>query len=107
MEIDELSVSELKAKIDNKDTFELIDVREPHEYEICKLEKAELIPLATLESKLVGLDKSKEYIIHCKMGGRSATAVGIMLENGFEHVQNLAGGINAWAREIDTDMPQY
>ncbi|MAE66939.1 MAG: molybdenum cofactor biosynthesis protein MoeB [Phycisphaeraceae bacterium] len=104
--IPEISVSQLKAKLDNGDEFELIDVREPHEHEICNLDAATLIPLGEIASRLPDFDSAKKYVVHCKMGGRSAQAVDLMRQAGLD-ATNVAGGITAWANEIDTDMPTY
>ena len=106
-EIPAITVTELKKRLDNGDNFELIDVREPHEHEICHLTQAKLIPLGTLPGKLHELDSSKQYIVHCKMGGRSAQAVELMRKSGFDKVLNVTGGITAWAKEIDKSMPTY
>jgi adenylyltransferase/sulfurtransferase len=76
----------------------LIDVREPHELEISRLEGAELIPLGTLASRLHELDSAQELVVFCKTGSRSARAVELLAGAGFRKVRNLYGGINAWAR---------
>ena len=89
--IEEISVNDLKTYIDQNKEIELIDVREEFEYEICNIESAKLIPLGQFEEHLSQLDKSKSYVIHCKMGGRSAKAVELMKSNGFNDVKNLAG----------------
>ena len=106
-DIMEITVSELSNKLKHNDSIEIIDVREPAEYEICHLEEATLIPLGELEENLADLDKDKQYVIHCKMGGRSAKAVELMQEYGFKNVVNLNGGITAWAEQIDQSMPVY
>ena len=106
-EVKEITVHELKQKLDVNEAFDLIDVREEHEYDICNLEGSTLIPLGTLEDTLPSLDKDKAYVVHCKLGGRSAKAVDLMQNKGFKNVLNLAGGINEWATEIDLDMPVY
>ena len=85
----------------------LIDVREPHELEISRLEGAELIPLGTLASRLHELDSAQELVVFCKTGSRSARAVELLAGAGFRKVRNLYGGINGWAREVDPTMPQY
>ena len=103
----EISVQELKARMDRGDDFVLIDVREPFEHEISNIEKARLIPLSELEDHLSELDQDADYVIHCKSGGRSARAVDFLRAQGFENVKNLVGGINAWAQEVDTSLPTY
>jgi molybdopterin/thiamine biosynthesis adenylyltransferase/rhodanese-related sulfurtransferase len=103
----EITVHQLKERLDRGDDFVLIDVREPHEHAICNLPQATLIPLGTLPAELATLDPSKEYVVHCKMGGRSAQAVDLLRKSGFSKVYNVAGGITAWAKEIDKSMPTY
>ena len=104
--VPEISVHKLKEKMDNNESFKLIDVREENEYEICNI-GGELIPLQTLDEKLDTLDKSAEYVVHCKMGGRSAQAVELMQDAGFTNVVNLAGGILDWIDEIDPSLDRY
>ena len=99
----EVSVAEYDAI---RDRVELIDVREPHEVEISRIEGADLIPLGTLPSKLSELDASKEYVVHCKMGGRSLEATQLLRGAGFK-ARSMAGGINAYARQIDPSIPTY
>jgi adenylyltransferase/sulfurtransferase len=102
-----ISVRELKAKIDNNEAFTLIDVREPFEYEIAKIEAARLIPLGELESRLTELPRSGALILQCHSGGRSEHAVRLLQEAGFQNAFNLVGGIDAWSVEIDPDVPRY
>ena len=104
--IPEISVQELKAMFDGGEPFELIDVREPHEHAICNLAQARLVPLGTVPGSLQAFDPTKRYIVHCKMGGRSAQAVEVMRQAGLD-ATNVAGGITAWAKEVDTSMPTY
>jgi len=105
-EIPEITVQELKVMLDNGNQFKLIDVREIHEHQICHLEQATLIPLGQVASKLSEFDPTEKYIVHCKMGGRSAQAVELMRQAGLD-ATNVKGGITAWANEIDTSMPTY
>jgi adenylyltransferase/sulfurtransferase len=106
-QIPEITVGELKQKLDSDgEAFELIDVREPHEHQICNLDEARLVPLNEVPQKLAEFDSSKQYIVHCKMGGRSAQAVELMRQAGLD-ATNVKGGITAWAKEIDPDMPTY
>ncbi len=102
----EISVEELKKKLDNKEDVFILDVREPHEYQICNL-NGHLIPLGDLPKRLGELDSSREIVAHCKMGGRSAKAVALLQQSGFKKVSNLTGGITAWAERVDTKMPKY
>lgn len=111
-EISEMTVQELKALLDSGDqNFVLLDVRNPHEYEIAKIPGSVLIPLPDIENG-EGVQKVKEtlnghrLIAHCKMGGRSAKALGILKQAGIEGT-NVKGGITAWSREIDPSVPEY
>ena len=97
----EVTVEQLKAKIDRGDDFFLLDVREPNEYQICRIAGATLIPLGELAQRTGELDRNREMIVHCKMGGRSAKAVSLLQERGFTQVSNLKGGILAWI-EVST-----
>ena len=101
-----ITVQELKVKIDNGEAFELIDVRETHEHQICNIDQAKLIPLGQIPARLSELDPTKHYIVHCKMGGRSASAVDLMRKAGLD-ATNVTGGINAWSAQIDPSMPTY
>jgi adenylyltransferase/sulfurtransferase len=103
----EISAVELKAKMDRGDDFKLIDVREPHEFQICRIPGSTLIPLGELPKHLNELDPSAEYVMHCKMGGRSAKAVELMKQSGFKRVINMAGGITAWSTNVDPSVPKY
>ena len=103
----EISVTETKARLDNGDDFVLIDCREPHEYEIAKIEGAVLIPLSEFEEGIKAIDKNADIVIHCKMGGRSGQAQAWMLQNGYTQVLNMTGGITAWSAEIDPEIPTY
>ena len=105
--IREIDVFELQARRERGDNFQLIDVREPWEADINQIEGAELIPLGELRDRLDELDPAASYVVHCKMGGRSANAVAQMQEAGFRDVVNLEGGINAWVDEIDPDQQSY
>ena len=84
----------------------MLDVREPHEFEICNL-NGRLIPLGELPDRLGELDRNSELIVHCKMGGRSSKAVQLLRDNGFDHVFNMRGGITAWSEQVDPSIPKY
>jgi adenylyltransferase/sulfurtransferase len=99
-------VEELKRRLDAKEDFLLLDVREPHEFQICNL-GGKLIPLNDLPGRVSELDSSRDIVVHCKMGGRSAKAVEFLRQSGFTKVQNLAGGITAWSDRIDPKVPKY
>ena len=107
MGIQEISVRELKQKMDHKEKFTLIDVREPSEFQINKLPGAKLIPLGSIAEHANELDTADEIVVHCHFGGRSAKAVGLLQKMGFRKVKNLAGGIDAWSQEIDPSCPRY
>lgn len=102
----EITVEQLKKRLDCGDNIFILDVREPHEYEIVNL-GALLIPLSDLPKRFRELDLSKEIIVYCKSGGRSARAAEFLRKNSFERVKNLVGGIDAWAGRIDNSLPRY
>ena len=107
-DIDEITVKELKDIIDSRGSkVQVIDVREPEEYDIVHLPRSKLIPLGTLKERLNELDTADEIYVHCKMGGRSAKAVRILKEFGFKKARNVKGGIDAWADQIDPSLPKY
>ena len=93
---------ELKEKLDSHENFQLIDVREPIEYEMANIDRAKLIPLGDLPNHLNELDRQQLTIVHCHSGQRSAAAVRLMREAGFENVFNLEGGIAKWSDEIES-----
>lgn len=104
----EITVTELKAKIDAGSDIQLIDVRMPDEWAVAKIEGANLIPLPHILERMDELDESKEIIVFCKMGGRSARAIAALENAGFEgDMANLVGGISAWSDEIDPSVPKY
>jgi len=102
----DMTVEELKKRLDQGDDLFVLDVREPHEYQICNL-GGYLIPLNDLPKRVSELDSSREIVVHCKMGGRSAKAADFLRQSGFSKVHNLAGGINAWAERVDPKVPKY
>ena len=104
--IKDMTVEEFKQRLDKGDDLFVLDVREPHEYQICNL-GGHLIPLNDLPKRMSELDSSREIVVHCKMGGRSAKAVDFLKQSGFTRVHNLAGGITAWAERIDPKIPKY
>ena len=105
--IREIDVHELQERLGRGDRVRLIDVREPWEAEINHIKGADLIPLGELPDRLAELDPEASYVVHCKMGGRSANAVARMQQAGFRDVVNLEGGISAWVEEIDPDQQSY
>lgn len=102
----ELSVRELKAKLDNEEPLKLVDVREPDEADICEI-GGELIPMGSILQRLDDIPKDKPVVFHCKSGGRSGKVVEKLEQMGYENVYNLEGGILAWSKEIDPSVPQY
>ena len=103
----EVSVSELKEMMKNKEDFQLIDVREPYEYEISNL-GGDLIPLKNVKENLDKVAKDRKVVVHCRSGKRSADAIKFLEETGgFNNLYNLKGGILAWAEEVDPSMPRY
>lgn len=105
--VPELTVLELKAMLDAHRPLHIIDVREPHEWQIVRLEQAKLIPLGDLQAHLSELDSTADHVVLCRSGARSAKAVELLLASGIKRVKNLKGGILAWAREVDTTLPLY
>jgi len=103
----EIDVTEVKAKLDRGDNFVLIDVREPHEYRICNIPAAKLVPLGEFPRRVGEFDPNAEIVIHCKMGGRSAKACAVLRQAGFLNVRNMTGGILAWADKVDPTVPKY
>ena len=103
----EIDVVELKQKMDRGDKFVLIDVREPHEYKICNLPGAKLIPLGEFPQHVGEFDKDADIVIHCRSGMRSAKACNVLRQAGFQHVRNVVGGILAWSDKVDPSMPKY
>ncbi len=110
--LQEMTVTELKALIDNgPQDFVLIDVRNPNEYEIARIPGSVLIPLPDIEQgkgieQVREVAKDRRVIAHCKLGGRSAKALGILKDAGIEGI-NVKGGITAWSQEVDPSVPQY
>ena len=103
----EVTVQELKQLIDSKADFQLIDVREPHEYDICNL-GAPLIPQGEIPGNVDKISRDKQVVIHCRSGARSGNMVNWLEKNhGFTNLYNLKGGILAWADQIDPSMEKY
>ncbi len=103
----EITAKELKAKIDNKENFQLIDIREPYEYDIANL-NGELLPMGDILSNVEKISKEKTVVIHCRSGKRSAAVIDALeREFGFTNLYNLKGGILAYADEIDKSLTKY
>ena len=103
----EIDPAELAKRLEQGERVRLIDVREPHELQISSIEGAELFPLGGLAARLHELDSADEMVVFCKTGARSARAVELLAGAGFRKQKNLRGGINAWARDVDTSLPIY
>lgn len=104
--VPEIQPEELKRRLDAGESILVLDVREPHEFQICNM-RGHLIPLGELPQRVHELDSAQEIVAHCKMGARSAKAVEFLRSCGFRNVKSLAGGITAWAERIDPAMPKY
>jgi adenylyltransferase/sulfurtransferase len=106
LHVPEITARELKERLDRGDEIFILDVREPHEYQICNL-KGHLIPLGELPRRVHELDSSHEIVAHCRSGKRSAEAVDFLRKAGFRKVLNLRGGILSWSTEVDPSVPRY
>jgi sulfur-carrier protein adenylyltransferase/sulfurtransferase len=104
--VPEVTPRELKARLDRGDDLFILDVREPHEYQICNL-GGYLIPLGDLPKRASELDSSREIVAHCRSGKRSAEAIQFLQQAGFRKIWNLKGGILAWSDEVDPSVPKY
>ena len=102
-----ISPKTLKTRLDQGDPLFLLDVREPHEYQLVHLQGSTLIPLKELGLRLQELNSDQEMVVYCHHGGRSQSAVDFLKEKGFKKVKNLEGGIDAWAAQIDPQLPRY
>ncbi len=102
----DMTVEELKRRLDAGENIFVLDVREPHEYQIANI-GGHLIPLNDLPKRVSELDANREIVVHCKLGGRSAKAVDFLKQSGFSKVHNLAGGITAWSEKVDPKVPKY
>jgi len=106
--VEEITAAELKRKLDDKEDFQLIDVRQPDEFAFAKIEGAKLIPLGEIIKRMGELDPDKEVVLQCKMGGRSARAIEALRSAGYTGpLKNLRGGITAWSNEVDPKVPKY
>ena len=102
-----VTVQDLKSMMDNKEVFQLIDVREQNEFDFVNM-GAELIPLSVIADNIDKFNKDKKVIVHCRSGARSANVIALLeAQHGYDNLYNLTGGILAWAKEIDTSLPTY
>jgi sulfur-carrier protein adenylyltransferase/sulfurtransferase len=106
LQVPEITARELKERLDRGEDVFILDVREPHEYQICNL-KGHLIPLGELPRRVHELDSAREIVAHCKSGKRSAQAVDFLRQAGFRKIYNLHGGILSWSTEVDPSVPRY
>ena len=106
---DEIDALGLKVKMDEKQDFVLVDVREQNEYDMARIPGSILVPLSQLPNRFHELDKykGKEIVVHCKMGGRSAKAIAFLKQQGFDNLTNVAGGITGWSDQVDPSVPKY
>ena len=104
--IPQMSVTELKHRIDQGTAPVIIDVREPNEYQICNI-GGRLIPMNTVPARINEIPRDKDVVLHCKSGMRSERVAEFLAQNGYTQISNLAGGILAWATEIDPTMQKY
>jgi adenylyltransferase/sulfurtransferase len=103
----EIGARELAERLERGDELDLIDVREPHEFEIARIPGARLIPLNSLPARAAELDSSREVVLHCHHGQRSMRALEFLRQAGFRKLKNLRGGIDQWARQVDPSTPRY
>ncbi|MFO0842614.1 MAG: rhodanese-like domain-containing protein [Gemmataceae bacterium] len=102
-----VTVEELRGRLDRGEEVCLLDVREPAEWELCRLPGAMLIPLGQLPQRFTELDSKRETVVMCHHGVRSQWAIGFLARQGFTNLLNLAGGIHAWAVRVDPTMARY
>jgi sulfur-carrier protein adenylyltransferase/sulfurtransferase len=106
--MEEITATELKQRLDRGDDIQIIDVREPDEYERARMPNTKLIPLGQVVGRREEIDESRETVVHCKGGGRSARAIEALKSAGFGgRLLNLKGGITAWSNEVDPNVPRY
>jgi len=103
-----ITPAEVKAKLDRGDTFRLIDVREPHEHALARIEGAELLPLSQAQQWIETVPGDQEVVIFCHHGGRSAQVADFLAsQRGHRNVSNMVGGINEWSARVDPSVPRY
>ena len=107
-QMEEITATELKERLDKGDDIQLIDVREPAEVAVAKIPNSVHIPLGQIMGRMSEIDPKRETVVHCKMGGRSAKAIEALRRSGFSgKLLNLKGGITAWSNEVDPSVPKY
>ena len=106
--MEEITAVELKRRMDAGEDVQLVDVRQPDEFDYAKIKGAKLIPLGDMVRRMDELDDSRELILQCKAGGRSAHAIQFLTRAGYKgKMTNLKGGITAWSNEVDPSVPKY
>jgi len=103
----ETTVEELKARLDRGEKIFILDVRNPEEFQICRIPGSVFLPLPELPRRFRELEPNQEMVVHCKSGLRSARAIAFLRQQGFTKLKNLQGGILAWADRVDRTMPKY
>ncbi|MFN2493060.1 MAG: rhodanese-like domain-containing protein [Pyrinomonadaceae bacterium] len=104
----EITPSELKQRLDNGEDIQIVDVREANEVAVARLPNSIHIPLAQVVARASEIDPSRETVVHCKMGGRSAKAIEALRRSGFKgNLLNLKGGITGWSNDVDPTVPKY
>ena len=106
--MEEITATELKRRLDGGDDIQIIDVREPNEYAFARIPNSVHIPLGQVLNRMSEIDPSRETVVHCKLGGRSARAIEALTRAGYQgKLVNLAGGITAWSNDVDPSVPKY
>ena len=105
--MDEITPAELKQRLDKGDDIQIVDVREDNEVAFCRIPDSIHIPLGQVLNRMNEIDPSRETVVHCKMGGRSAKAVALLQERGFTRARNLKGGILEWIDRVDPSQSKY
>ena len=106
--MEEITATELKQRLDRGEPIQIIDVREPNEYEIARIPTAKLIPLGQVVNRQSEIEEGRETVVHCKGGVRSAKAIEALTRSGFRgRLINLKGGITAWSNDVDPSVPKY
>jgi rhodanese-related sulfurtransferase len=104
----EITATELKQRLDNGEDIQIVDVREANEVAVAKIPNTIHIPLAQVINRMSEIDPTRETVVHCKLGGRSARAIDALQRSGFTgKLLNLAGGITAWSNDVDPSVPKY
>ena len=104
----EITPTELKQRLDNGDDIQILDVREANEVAVARIPNTIHIPLGQVINRMSEIDPTRETVVHCKMGGRSARAIDALQRSGFTgDLLNLAGGITAWSNDVDPSVPKY